>query len=291
MEVGTLVDCVNAIPGTSNLIAVGCDEGQFYVYDVETEKSVFELDLSDAVIAANAKNDSLIYTSTEGNVFLHDIREKDSKKLIFASPAEISDFDVFGSNIAIATVEKDILFTDKRILKKNKTSVLPPVCTSLRFRTMDKLVTGYLDTSVGEWDISKKSFKNFAPPSGAGMNPPVVHSIAVKGQTVIAANQIGISIYQKGNHVVTNSFEHDGTAVSVCFAPCFPEDTFISGGKDGSLMVFNLKQMKPIDCIANEDEVVQCVTANNSFIAVADTTDNGVVGIFRPEDFGNEEEA
>ena len=55
-------------------------------------------------------------------------------------------------------------------------------------------------------------------------------------------------------------------------------------------MVLDWKSKKVIDCFSNEGEKVQSITSNSEFIAVADTSDNGNIGIFRPEDFGNKEE-
>ena len=294
MEIGELVDCVYAFPGESSLVAVGCDEGNFFVCDVEKESKIYQFSKEEPfiVIRGNEENDKLIYAATETEVYLLDLRDSKQNKLIFQSPSEITDFAVKDRTVAVATMENDIQFLDKRIFKKPKASpILPPVCNSICFRNKDKLVAGYIDTIVGEWTLSSKKFSGYQQTQAAQqMNPGVVHCVACKNDLVACATQQCLAFYKNGKIVNAGTFDHDGAVQFVTFAPCFEGNVTVSSGSDGSLMVFDVDKMKVIDCIENDEEKVQYISANKKFVAVADTSDNGSLGIFTPEDFGNEEE-
>lgn len=292
MEVGDLVDCVECFKGTSNLIAVGCEEGKFAVYDVEKQASIFEYQRDDAVIVSRVADDNIVYSATETTIFKHDIRENGSGNLIFTAPSEISDFSVNDNLLAVATMSNDIILTDKRVLKKQKSSpILPPVCNSLCFKNKDKIIAGYIDLSVGEWTLSSRKFNGYKLNNpGQQVNPAVVHCVACSGNTTAAATQNGLSIFVDGKIIASGQFEHDGAVHCVTFAPCFPGKVTVSGGADGSLMVLDVDNKKVIDVIGNEEEKIQMISANAKFIAVADTSDAGSIGIFTPDDFGKNDE-
>ena len=293
MEVGELVDSVYAFSGASNLIAIGCEEGKMLVYDAESEKNVFELSKEDAVIVIRGSEDNnIFYAATETEISMHDIREKESSKIIFKSPSEISDFAVKDSVIAVATMENDIQMLDKRVLKKPKySSILPPVCNSICFRNKDKIVAGYIDTSVGEWTLSSKKFASYqTAQQSQQMNPGVVHCVACKEQLVACATQNSLNFFKNGKLLKSGVFEHDGAVQYVTFAPCFEGHVSVSAASDGSLMVFDVDNMKSIECIQNDEEKVQCISANKNFVVVADTSDNGNIGIFKPSDFVGDDE-
>jgi WD40 repeat protein len=292
MEIGELVDSVFAFPNSSNLIAIGCEGGKMQVYDVQAEKSVFELNKEDAVIVIRGSGDeNIFYTATEAEITMRDIREKDSSKIIFKSPSDISDFAVKDTTIAVATMESDIQMVDKRVLKKPKySSILPPVCNSLCFRNKDKIVAGYIDTAIGEWTLSSKKFVAYQTMQQLQqMNPGVVHCVACQEQIVASATQNSLSFFKNGKVIKSGVFEHDGAVQYVTFAPCFEGNVSVSAASDGSLMILDVDNMKVIDCIQNEEEKVQCISANKNFVVVADTSDNGTIGIFKPDDFGSEE--
>ena len=295
MEIGELVDCVYAFPGTSSLIAAGCDEGNLFIYDIEKESKLYQSKKEEPVIVirGNEENESLIYAATETEVYLHDIRDPKQIKLVYKSPSEISDFAVKDQTIAVATMENDIQLVDKRaILKKPKFSpILPPVCNSICFRNRDKIIAGYIDTSIGEWTISSKKFTAYQQLQNAQkMNPGVVHCVSFCNDIVACATQQCLAFYKNNKIVVSGSFDHDGAVQFVTFAPCFEGNVTVSSGADGSLMVYDFDNNKVIDCIENEEEKVQYISSNKKFIAVADTSDNGTIGLFTPDDFLNHDE-
>ena len=295
MEIGELVDCVYAFAGTSSLIAAGCDEGNLFVYDAEKESKLYQSSKEEPVIVirGNEENSSLIYAATETEIYLHDIRDPKQIKLLYKSPSEISDFAVKDNTIAVATMENDIQLVDKRfILRKPKFSpILPPVCNSLCFKNRDKIIAGYIDTSVGEWTISSKKFSAYQQQQNTQqMNPGVVHCVAYYNDIVACATQQNLAFYRNNKLAISGSFDHDGAVQFVTFAQCFPGNVTISSGSDGSLMVYDFDNNKVIDCIENEEEKVQYISSNKKFIAVADTSDNGSIGLFTPEDFLDHDE-
>lgn len=292
MDVGDLVDSIDCFKGTSNMVAVGCDEGKFAVLDIQKQTQIFEFMRDDALIGVKVADDNIVYSATEASIFKHDIREKNSGNLIFEAPSEISDFAINDSVIAVATMSNDIILTDKRILKKPQSSpILPPVCNSLCFKNKDKIIAGYIDLSVGEWTLSSKKFQSYKLSNQRQqVNPAVVHCVACQGNTVAAATQNGLSIFVDGKIVASGNFEHEGAVHYITFAPCFPGNVTVSGGADGSLMVLDVEKMHVIDVIGNEEEKIQMISANQNFVAVADTSDSGSIGIFTPDDFTNHEE-
>ncbi|KAH0787330.1 WD40 repeat-like protein [Histomonas meleagridis] len=292
MEAGEQVYYVSAFEDETDQIAIGCESGKLSINEVETNKPIYSISLSDSINVIRAKTSSVLYTSTEEFVFLIDTRENSQPKVLFKIPSGITDFCIHDNLIAIASYDDDIILSDKRILRKSKQKgVLPSVCTSLTFSDSSHIISGYIDTSVGVWNLSNSQFTNFASTNTTQMNPSVIHCVASNGPSMVAAaRQTGLALFYNGKCVADSYFEHEGAVQYVEFAKCFNEPTVVSGASDGSLMVLDWESKKVIDCFTIDNEKVQCITSNSKFIAVADTSDNGNIGIFRPEDFGNEEE-
>lgn len=306
MEIGEPVYSVSSIPNQPTVLAVGCESGKFVVKDIETNKSIYENSNSESIIIVHATDDHTIFAATEEQIFCHDLREGHKPKEVFKSPSEISDFVVNGDLFAIATYSHDVVLSDKRILRKSRApGILPSVCSSLSFQDSKNLVAGYLDTIVGIWDLTNGQFNPFANVKSAQFNPSVVHCVAAYNHSSSAssslftdkftavARQTGLCVYQNGKLIIDSLLEHKGAVQAVVFAECFDTPHTVSGAADGSLMVFDCIKLKPLDCFNIDDEKVQCITSNSRIIAVADTSDNGSIGIFTPEDFldhQNEEE-
>ena len=296
MEAGEPVCAVSAFPGKSSLLAVGCESGKIIVKDVDSEKDTYSCENPDAIIIIRTVEENTFYAATEEEIWFYDTRQAGPQKSVFKAPSTIYDFSVTKDSIAVATVSNDIFLKDKgssfRTLKKPKSAgILPAVCSSLVF-SGDGLVAGYMDTSVGKWQLSKGGiFEVFEAVAVQNMNPPVVHSVDVFGEYTIVGRQTSLSVYKNGKVVADDLFEHEGSVQAVCAAKCFDGRPFsVSGAADGTLMVFDLEKLTPLDCITCDNEKIECLTSNSSFLAVADTSDNGSLGVFTADDFGKEEE-
>ena len=290
MEAGEPVYAVSAFPGTSNLVALGCDSGKIVVKDVEAEKDTFSCENPDSIIIIRSVDANTFYGATEEQIFFYDTREATPAKGVLAAPSTIYDFSVANDLIAVSTLSNDIVLSDKRIFKKPKgQGILPAVCSSLKF-WRDGVVAGYMDTTVGKWQLSKSGkFESFDPVQPQELNPPVVHSVDVFDDFVIVGRQTSLSIYKNGKLIADNLFEHDGAVQVVSAAKCFDGRPFsASGASDGTLMIFDLEKLECLDCMTCDGEKIECITSNQNFIAVADTSDNGTIGVFTPEDFEKE---
>ena len=292
MEIGEPVYCVSAVPDSDTLLCVGCESGKFMINDIETGKSVYSAEDPDSVIAIRPSDANTIFTATESVITVHDTRAGHKPKTIFQAPSEISDLAVNGDFFAVATCNNDILTSDKRVLRKAKASgILPSVCSSLTFMDSKHIFAGYFDTTTGIWDLTTNKFAAFDPPAAQQFNPPVVHSVATNGKLVAVARQTGLYFYNSNRKCICNSmFLHEGAVQVVTFAKCFDTPFTVSGAADGSLMVFDCTKVEPLDCLNNDDEKIESITSNSRIIAVADTSENGNIGIFKPEDFLNHEE-
>lgn len=298
MEIGEPVYCVSSFPNKPSILAVGCESGKLVVKDVETSKSIYDNNNTDSIIIIRTVDDHTIFAATEEEIFCHDLRENHKPKSIFKSPSEISDFVVNGDLFAFATYSHDILVSDKRMLRKSQApGILPSVCSSLAFQDSKHLVAGYLDTTVGVWDLTSNKFEPFPEVKSAQFNPSVVHCVATysnsssslfKENYTAVARQTGLCIYSNGKLIIDSLFEHEGAVQVVSFAECFDTPFTVSGAADGTLMVFDCLKLKSLDCLSIENEKIQSITSNSKIIAVADTSDNGNIGIFTPEDFLNQ---
>ncbi|OHT08977.1 hypothetical protein TRFO_22316 [Tritrichomonas foetus] len=294
MEIGESVYCVSSIPNTPTKLAVGCESGKLFVNDIETNKSLYSADNPDSIIVIRPTDDHIIFAATEEQIICHDTRAGHTPKLIFTLPSEISDFVVNGDLFVMATYSNDIITSDRRLLRKSQApGILPSVCSSLSFQDAKHLIAGYLDTTVGSWDFNTNKFSPFTVVKSQQFNPSVVHCVASKSDIVAVARQTGLNIYKNGQLQCDSLFEHGGAVQAVAFAECFETPFTVSGAADGSLMVFDCTKLEPLDCLTVENEKVQCITSNSRVIAVADTSDNGNIGIFTPQDFlehGSDEE-
>lgn len=292
MEAGKPVICISALNHRDNQIAIGCEEGKFNVLDVNENNSIYYFQHSDDIILVEQIDENTIYASTENTIYFHDLRITPKENPIFSVDSEITDISANGNLLAIAKIDETITLKDQRSFKKGKTHpILPSVPNSIKFINRDKLAAGYIDTSIGFWELSKKKFNFFKSPTSNGVaNPPVVHNLDVFQDFIAAARQNGLAIFKNGKLIVDNTFFHEGAVETVTFAPCFGHPVTISGANDGSLMAFDLDKMKPIDCLTVDSEKIEDVSANSKFIAVADTSENGNIAIFTPEDFQSEEE-
>ena len=229
---------------------------------------------------------STIYAASVEEIFFCDIREPQTQKVVLKAPSEIYDFTLAKDLIAVATLSNDIILSDKRAFRKPKgPGILPSVCSSLTYNN-DVIVAGYLDAVIGEWKLTNGEFQMFEGVSVQQMNPPVVHSVDALGDYAVAGRQTSLSIYKKGKLVGDDLYDHEAAVQAVCMAKCFDGRPFsVSGAADGTMMVFDLERMEPHDCMTCDGEKVQCLTSNAKFIAVADTSDNGTVGVFTADDF------
>jgi WD40 repeat protein len=207
-----------------------------------------------------------------------------------SSPSEIYDFDVASTLIAVATLSNDIILTDHKILRKGSKSILPAVCSSLSFTGPGSLAAGYLDASLGKWNVETSEFLSYPEMQAALFNPPLVHSIASQSKFLIAGRQNGLSIYKNNTLLSHDWFDHGGPIQAVTMLNCMDERPFsASGASDGSLMVLNLDNLEVLDCFEIEGEKIQCLTSSSHFLAVADTSDDGNISFFRKEDFGRKD--
>lgn len=296
MEIGEPVYCVSSFPNSPANLSIGSESGKLIVKDIETSKSIYEAENPNSIIVIHATDDNTVYAATEENMFCHDLRVGHKPKEIFKSPSEISDFTVNGDLFAIATYSHDIILTDKRLLRKSQApGILPSVCSSLTFQDPKHLVAGYLDTTVGIWDLDSGKFNPFPVLKSREFNPSLVHCLASRSRSsslkndyfTAVARQTGISFYLNGKLVINSLLEHEGAVHAITFAECFDTAVTVSGAADGSLMVFDCNKLKTIDCLTIENEKIQSITSNSRVVAVADTSDEGNIGIFTPEDFLN----
>lgn len=299
MEIGEPVYFVSSFPNQPTNLAFGCESGKLVVKDIETNKSIYENSFTDSIIIVRTTDDHTVFAATEEQIFCHDLREGYKPKLILKTPSEISDFVVCGDLFVTATYSHDIILSDKRVLRKSQApGILPSVCSSLAFQDPKNLVAGYLDTTSGIWDLTDGKFNPFPSVKSEQFNPSVVHSVASYSKSsqssslftdnfTAVARQTGLCVYQNSKLIINSLLEHDGAVQVVTFAECFDTPHTVSGAADGSLMVFDCINLKPLDCLTIDDEKIQSITSNSRIIAVADTSDNGNIGIFKPEDFIN----
>lgn len=302
MEIGEPVYFVSSFPNQPAILAFGCESGKLVVKDIETNKSVYENSNSDSIIIVRTTDEHTIFAATEEQVFCHDLREGYKPKMILKSPSEISDFVVNGDLFVIATYSNDIILSDKRVFRKSQSAgILPSVCSSLAFQDSKNLVAGYLDTTSGIWNLTDAKFNPFASVKSEQFNPSVVHSVATYTKSsqssslftdnfTAVARQTGLCVYKNEKLVINSLLEHEGAVQVVTFAECFDTPHTVSGAADGSLMVFDCTNLKPLDCLSIENEKIESITSNSRIIAVADTSDNGNIGIFTPDDFLNPKE-
>lgn len=292
MEIGAPVYCVSASPSHANHLCVGLEDGRLLLHDVaRPDAPLYAAENPESVIAVRAHSADVYYCATESAVAVHDTRAAPAPRVLFRAQGDIADIAAQGDTFAVATYSGGIALSDRRTLKRAQRGVLPAVCTSLAFSGASELVAGYIDAAVGSWNLSNAKFRSFRDGLSSGTtNPPVVHCVAVSGSLVAAARQTGLALYDGGACKAYSLFAHNGAVEAVEFARCFPEPTVVSAGADGSLMALDWKTRRVIDCFANGDEKVQCITSNEEFVAVADTSDNGCIGIFHPDDFGADEE-
>jgi WD40 repeat protein len=289
LQIGECVCAVAAFSACPDLLAIGSDSGALILRDVRADRELTSFQYSDAIMVVRTQNDNLVYSATEGAVFLRDLRSTESQ-LIVNSPSEIYDFDIASNLIALATLSNDIILTDQRILRKESRSILPAVCSSLSFTEPGFLAAGYFDASLGKWNMQTSEFLSFPEMQTALINPPLVHSVASQSDFVVAGRQNGLSIYKSDTLVAHELFDHGGPVQAVTMLNCIDGGPFsASGSADGSLMILNLEKLEVLDCFEIEGEKIQCLTSSSQFLAVADTSDNGNIGIFRREDFGRED--
>ena len=285
MEAGEPVYAVSAFPDTAKTVAIGCESGKLIVKDVDSESDVYSCQNTDSVIIVRTVNANTLYAATEEQIFFFDIRESHAQKVVAKAPSEIYDFAIENDVIAIATLSNDILLTDKRVLRKAKApGILPSVCSSLVFNN-GRIIAGYMDSVVGEWQLKSGKFEAFESVKVEQMNPAVVHSVDSLGDFTVAGRQTSLSIYKNGKLVGNDLYEHEAPVQAVCMARCFGRPFSASGAADGTMMVFDLEKLEPYDCMTCDKEKIQCITSNSEFIAIADTSDNGTIGVFTANDF------
>ena len=291
MKIGTPVISVKSLTIRDDCIAVGCEGGKFAVYDVNSKAPIYSFQHSEDVVIVEQIDSDTLYASTENEIFMHDLRITPNLNSVYQSNSEINDISANGTLLAVAKIDGNISLKDKRNFKKGKTHPLPPfVPTSIKFLNRDKLAAGYIDTSIGFWELSKKRFVPFKTPASNSMNPPVVHCLDLFQDYCAVARQDGLAVFKDGKLIIDNKFLHEGAVETVTFAPCFDSTTIISGANDGSVMAFDLEKLAPIDCLTVDSEKIECVSANKKFISIADTSEEGNIAIFTPEDFSGEEE-
>jgi hypothetical protein len=286
MEVGTSVYAVATLPNRPTQIAIGCEDGHLLIRDVSTDRAISSWQAPNSVTVLRTLDSNSLYAATDEHVLFCDLREGRPPKTVLTSPSEIYDLAVWPDLIALATLSHDVVLSDQRILRKGKSGILPSVCTSLGFVASDLIAAGYIDTALGVWDLRRTQFVPFAAGECGAFNPGVVHAVAVKGDVVVAARQTGLCVYKSGKLLADDCFDHAAPVQAVAFAECFPGRLCCaSGAADGTLMVLDVGTMEAIGCMEVEGEKVQCITSNTEFVAVADTSDNGTIGIFTAEDF------
>jgi WD40 repeat protein len=293
MQIGSPDYCVETFPGQPSRLAVGCESGTFSLHDVSTSSEIASYPHEGAIISLRSVDPNTLYGATETHVFFQDTREGRPPKTFLSAPSEIYDLAVRLPLVAIATLSNGIVLSDSRTLIRPHSRFLPAVCTSLAFSDDSHIAAGYIDTAVGVWDVGSRSFSAFSKRPPELITPAVVHAIAARDRLVIAATQTGVAVYRDGGLVAEDKYEHEGPVQVIAFADCFGGKTYaVSGAADGSMMVFNLETLKPVDCMYIEGEKVQGIASNEEFIAVADTSEAGNVAIFTQSDFiGGEEDS
>jgi WD40 repeat protein len=286
MEVGGSVYAVATLPDRPTQIAIGCENGNLLIQDVSTDAAISSCQAPNALTVLRALDGNSLYAATDEHVLFCDLREGRPPKTILTSPSQIYDLAVWPDLIALATLSHDIVLSDHRTLWKGSSGILPSVCTSLAFVASDLIAAGYVDTALGVWDLRRTQFVSFGAGESGAINPGVVHALAVKGDVVVAARQTGLCVYKSGKLLADEWFEHAAPVQAVAFAECFPGRLCCaSGAADGTLMVLDVGRMEPIGCMEVEGEKIQCIASNTQFVVVADTSDNGTIGIFTAEDF------
>jgi len=286
MIVGEPVFQVCSLTETRNNILVACESGNMKLYDVNTEKSSYTRLINTEIGFLKIVDCNTVYFSTDNTIMKFDFRENSQESIVFRAKSEITNFCVIGEVLAASTMDHGINLSDKRsFMKSQKVSILPSVCSSIALVDSHSIVAGYYDTHVGKWSLDNNSFTLFDQAPAGLANPPVVHSLVYQNAFTAVATQGGLSVYKEEKLIACDYFDHDGAVQVISFARCFQNNVIASGAVDGSLMIFDCDNMKAIDCISIENEKIQSIDSNSDCIFVADTSDNGAIGIFHPEDF------
>jgi WD40 repeat protein len=288
LEIGTSVCAIAAFSTSPTRLALGCDAGSMSIWDIVTGQEMSSYQHPDSVIVVRTQGDNIVYSATEQAVFFQDLRDAQFPELVLKSPSEIYDFDVISNFIAVSTLSDDIFLSDRKVLRSESRSVLPAVCSCLCFSEPGFLLAGYLDTTLRMWNLQTMGFQDFPSLPASLFNPPLVHSVASQNGFIIAGRQNGLSIYKNSSLIAHELFDHGGAVQAVTILNCMDGRPFsASGAADGSLMILDLESLEVLDSFEVEGEKIQCLTSNSELLAVADTTDNGNIGIFRKEEFGH----
>lgn len=287
MEVNTSVSCISTFNNNTK-ISAALDDGKYLLTDINEEKIINTLDSGENhLILVKNIDDNLVYFNSENNLYRYDIRENKGKTLVKNSEQAILDFSILGNKFVLCLDTGEVLTSDNRTFHKEKINqVLPPLPNCAIFINDDKILCGFTDELVGEIDLNNNLFESYntLDYKPSAVSPAIVYSLCKNSDYVVATTEVDVRIFQNKSLHTAGDLSHDKAIVTSSFAPCFGENIFVSGSSDGSLSIFDITNRKQIDIIES-DECIQSVSANNLFIAVSDTSDNGLISVFKPEDF------
>jgi WD40 repeat protein len=289
VQIGEPVLSVSAFSDSPSDLAIGCESGKLVIRDLTADREIHSFTL-DASIAPVRTSSRLLYAATENHIYFKDLRDPNPPTSLFTAPSEIYDFGLCGPTLVCSTLSDDIILSDNRVLSKGaEGGILPSVCLSLSPVSDNRFLAGYIDTAVGYWELNDAEFQPFTAMGAQIINPPVVFSVAAKNEFAVVGRQTSLSVYKGGTLIADSLFEHEQAVQVVAFAECFGGRVFsVSASADGALMVLNLETLEALDCFAVDNEKVQSITSSTEFIAVADTSDNGQISVFRAQDFEHE---
>ena len=134
------------------------------------------------------------------------------------------------------------------------------ICSTVRFRPRKpwELISGAYDSNIMHWDFARGRYKNKIDmvelghdegPSGSAylLNPPFVHSVDVNTEgTYMACGTENALVHvfdaSKRNLRYMSTLHGHSQGVSQVHFPAFSDSILISGGNDGNIVIWDVKE-------------------------------------------------
>lgn len=288
--------CLDTSPNGATLAAgteVGVD-----IWDVKSGSSTAQLKAPPDEPAVNSvcfspKDSHYLWTGSSNIISLFDLRNpSQSVDSLQVNSEEVNQIAINENNTYLAAGDDNgeirIIDLTQRKLCKTLRKQHQNICSCVAFsrKKATELFSGSLDCSLVRWNfLTAKSIQRVdtkAQAASPGFNPPMVHSISISTDGIVAAGlgdcTILIATEQPNGRLAMQRIEeaHSYSISQVMFPVFDLSSTLVSGGNDRKICTFRRTDSEFIlTCTVNHKEKINWLSSfRENTIAVADCSPN-----------------